>query len=211
LEFEKFFSGVDGKSMDSGVSDRMYALWLLFTQECQKDVFIVALCNSVANLPAPAIRKGRFDEIFYVGLPGPNARREIFKIHLDKRGWGSSKFDLAELAQKTPGRTGAEIEQIVNEALIIKINELGLGRDKAVTMDHLNRACKKVVPMIKTNKAEVEAIRNWCSERNVMNASTEEEDLNEAMATIQGAYKMGERDLGSDLMSELDNEGDEKL
>jgi len=192
--------------MDSGVSDRMYALWLLFTQECQKDVFIVALCNSVANLPAPAIRKGRFDEIFYVGLPGLNARKEIFKIHLDKRGWHSSRFDLDLLAQKTKGYTGAEIEQVVNEALILKINELGLGRDKDLTNDHLLRASKRVVPMIKTNKAEIEAIEQWCSARNVTNASSEEENLNDAIYAVQGQYKTGERDLGSSLLSELETE-----
>src|SRR3569833_3587097 len=111
-EIEKGFAGATSEAHDTGVSARVLGTFLTWLQEKRKPVFVFATANQVRNLPPELLRKGRFDELFFVDLPGREERAEIFAVHLSKRGRAPEEFDLAELAGRTDGCTGAEIEQV---------------------------------------------------------------------------------------------------
>jgi hypothetical protein len=115
-ELEKAFASAGGDE-DGGVSRRVFGTFLSWLQERAGDVFVVATSNDVARLPPEFIRKGRFDEVFFVDLPGAAARREIFAIHLRKRRQDPAGFDLDALAAATDRFSGAEIEQAIVSAL----------------------------------------------------------------------------------------------
>lgn len=114
-EIEKAFAS--GGDADGGVSRRVFGTFLSWLQERKADVFVTATSNDIAKLPPEFIRKGRFDEVFFVDLPTPRAREEIFAIHLRKRAQEAGSFDLPTLAAATEGFSGAEIEQVVVGAL----------------------------------------------------------------------------------------------
>jgi hypothetical protein len=115
-EIEKGFASAASTSTDGGVSRRMFGTLLTWMQEHQSPVFLVATANDIEALPPELLRKGRFDEIFFVDLPGPQVREVIFRIHLKKRGYQPGEFDLSALAAATDGYSGAEIEQAVMSA-----------------------------------------------------------------------------------------------
>ena len=102
---------------DAGATARVFGHFITWLQEKSKPVFVVATANNVSLLPPEMLRKGRFDEIFYVDLPNRLERREIFKIHIEKRKRDSSAFDLDLLSQHSEGSSGSEIEQAVISAL----------------------------------------------------------------------------------------------
>ncbi|MHC4105288.1 MAG: AAA family ATPase, partial [Planctomycetota bacterium] len=110
-EIEKAFAS--GENEDGGVSQRVLGIFLSWLQDRQGDVFIVATSNDVMRLPPEFLRKGRFDEIFFVDLPDPEVRAAIFNIHLRRRKRNPKKYDLDQLADITDGFSGAEIEQVV--------------------------------------------------------------------------------------------------
>ena len=114
-ELEKAFAG--GGEEDGGVSRRVFGSFLSWLQERSGDVFVVATSNDVKELPPEFIRKGRFDEVFFVDLPGAEARREIFAIHLRRRRQEVARFDLPTLAAASERFSGAEIEQAIVSAL----------------------------------------------------------------------------------------------
>lgn len=175
-EFEKLFAGASGGVNDGGTFQRMYGTWLTWTQSRKNDVFVVATTNSVQGIPAPALRKGRFDEVMYVGLPGVTQRSDIFAIHLSKRGWDPEehKIDLVALAQKTPNRTGSEIEQIVIEGLIRKGKELGFGKKFSIATKHLIDAIDDVKIMAELNPEESKGLLEWAKSHKVMMANKED-------------------------------------
>ena len=112
-EIEKAFASAASRNVDGGLSQRMFGALLTWMQEHRAPVFLVATANDIEALPPELLRKGRFDEIFFVDLPSRETREAIFRIHLQRRGRDPSRFDLAELADKSDGYTGAEIEQAV--------------------------------------------------------------------------------------------------
>ncbi len=116
-EIEKGFASAASRSTDGGLSQRMFGRLLTWMQDHEEPVFLVATANDIEALPPELLRKGRFDEIFFVDLPTVAARREIFKIHLSKRGREPDKFDLNTLIEATRGYSGAEIEQGIVAAL----------------------------------------------------------------------------------------------
>jgi AAA+ superfamily predicted ATPase len=116
-EIEKAFASAASQSSDGGLSKRMFATLLTWMQDHEAPVFLAATANDIEALPPELLRKGRFDEIFFVGLPGKAARRKILEIHLDKRGRDPSQFRLDELTAASQGFSGAEIEQAVVSAL----------------------------------------------------------------------------------------------
>jgi SpoVK/Ycf46/Vps4 family AAA+-type ATPase len=183
-EFEKLFAGAGGGVTDGGTFQRMYGTWLTWTQSKKADVFVVATTNSITSIPAPALRKGRFDEVMYVGLPGLKQRKEIFNIHLKKRGWAPEEYDidLNELARKTPNRTGSEIEQIVIEGLIRKGKDVGFGKKFSVTTQHILSAINDVKIMAELNPEESKTLLEWAKSHRVMMAN-KEEDSNTAINT----------------------------
>ena len=116
-EIEKGFASAASQSTDGGLSQRMFGTLLTWMQEHEAPVFLIATANNIDALPPELLRKGRFDEIFFVDLPAPPVRREIFAIHLRKRNRNPDDFDLEALAEGSSGYSGAEIEQAIIAAL----------------------------------------------------------------------------------------------
>ena len=145
-----------------GEQGRIFAFFLTWMQEKARGLFVAATANRIDLLPAEMIRKGRFDEVFFVDLPLEDEQIEIFKIHLGRRGVDASRFNLANLMQFTNGWTGAEIEQCVVSALTKARLE-----DTALTEQDLVSVAVKIVPLSRTMKEQINHIRGWAFERAV--------------------------------------------
>ena len=118
-EIDKAFAGADGRG-DSGTSSRVFGTFITWMAEKTSPVFVVATANNIQSLPPELLRKGRFDEIFFVGLPSRDERRSIFSVHLTRlRPQALQRYDLDRLAYETPDFSGAEIEQTLIEAMHI--------------------------------------------------------------------------------------------
>ncbi|MBM4107460.1 MAG: AAA family ATPase [Phycisphaerae bacterium] len=159
-EIEKAFAGAAGMSTDGGLSRRMFGTLLTWMQERTTPVFLVATANDIGALPPELMRKGRFDEIFFVDLPGPAVRRRIVEIHLSKRGLETSAFDLDALASACEGFSGAEIEQAVLSALT-EARDAG----HEVTTADVERAMRGSPPLSVTMAERVEELRAWAKGR----------------------------------------------
>lgn len=149
-------------SETAGEQARLFAFFLTWMQEKARGLFVAATANRIDLLPAEMIRKGRFDEVFFVDLPGDDERVEIFRIHLQRRGVDPSRFQLDRLKRFTKGWTGAECEQCVVSALTAAKLE-----DRELTDDDLLNATAAIVPLSKTMKEQVDHIREWAHERAV--------------------------------------------
>lgn len=160
-ELEKGFAGTGGGGIsDSGTTARVFSTFLTWMQEKTKPVFIVATANDVSSLPPELLRKGRFDEIFFVDLPSGEERADIFKIHLGKRKRDPQNFNIKTLAKSTDGFSGAEIEQVVVGALNRAFDQ---GRD-LLDSDLLDEA-KAQVPLSRTMAEDIAALRAWAKVR----------------------------------------------
>lgn len=146
----------------AGVQGRLFAFFLTWMQEKARGLFVAATANRIDLLPAEMIRKGRFDEVFFVDLPGDDERVEIFRIHLQRRGVDPTRLQLERLKRFTKGWTGAECEQCVVSALTTAKLE-----DRELTDDDLLNATATIVPLSKTMKEQVDHIREWAHERAV--------------------------------------------
>jgi hypothetical protein len=161
LWFDEIEMGIT--STDSGGEQgRIFAFFLTWMQEKTRGLFVAATANRIDLLPAEMIRKGRFDEVFFVDLPLDDERVEIFKIHLDRRGVDSSRFDLKQLAGFTNGWAGAEIEQCVVSAITKARIE-----DRDLTEQDLVSISVSIVPLSRTMKEQINHIRQWAFERAV--------------------------------------------
>jgi AAA+ superfamily predicted ATPase len=160
-EIEKGFAGSTSEAHDTGVSARVLGSFLTWMQEKQKPVFVFATANQIRHLPPELLRKGRFDELFFVDLPGSAERAEIFAVHLRKRKRSPERYDLALLTEKTEGFTGAEIEQVVNEALYAAYSD---GRRELEQAD-LTAATGEVIPISVTMREAISGMRNWAATR----------------------------------------------
>lgn len=116
-ELEKAFAGVGGSSGGSDITTRLFGQFLTWLQEKESSVYVVATANNISSLPPEFLRKGRFDELFLVNLPNEEERRCIFQIHLKKRGKLTSDIDVLKLLEDTNGFNGADIENVVKEAI----------------------------------------------------------------------------------------------
>ncbi len=160
-EIEKAFSGTQSSAVsDAGTTARVFGTFVTWLQEHTPSVFTVATANSIELLPPELLRRGRFDEIFFVDLPSAREREEIFAIHLRKRGRDPERFDLARLAAETDGFSGAEIEQTVVAALYEAFDR---GRD--LQMEDLLECVGECVPLSVTMREEIGALRKWAAER----------------------------------------------
>lgn len=176
-EIEKGLSGVKSSSAsDAGTTSRLFGTIITWLQEKQAPVFVVATANEIEELPPEILRKGRFDEIFFVDLPSEAERREIFRIHLRKRGRDPERFDLAYLAQLSEGYSGAEIEQAIMEALY---QVYGLKED--IETADIVLALKQQVPLSRTMREAIQNRRLWAATRTV-NASAERQLADVAVA-----------------------------
>ncbi len=172
-ELEKVFagSGPDSASADAGVSSRLLASFLSWMQERKPAVFVAATCNNVTVLPPELIRKGRFDELFFVDLPNEAERKQVVAIQLTKRKRDPKKFDLDRIAAAAKGFSGAEIESAVQSALyaaFARKQELGheLGNDD-LRIDDLLKALTSTVALSVTRAEEIAELRAWAKNRAV--------------------------------------------
>ena len=156
-ELEKAFAtgGEDG-----GVSQRVLGSFLTWMQDRNGDVFVVATANDISRLPAEFLRKGRFDEIFFVDLPDAATRAEIFRIHLTNRGQDSSAFHLETLGAATDGYSGSEIEEVVVSSLYTAFST-----SAELTMELLLSEAEGTVPLSVSRAEHVEELRAWARER----------------------------------------------
>jgi SpoVK/Ycf46/Vps4 family AAA+-type ATPase len=163
-ELDKAFAGGTGSAdSDGGTSSRIFGSFLTWMQEKTSPVFVMATANRVERLPGEFLRKGRFDEIFFVDLPTPEERSAIFKIHLNKRRSDISRFDIEQieqLAKVSEGFSGAEIEQ----ALIAAMYE-AFAQDREFTQLDIIAAIKSTLPLSRTMTEQVTALRDWARQR----------------------------------------------
>jgi hypothetical protein len=169
-ELEKVFagSGPDSASADAGVSSRLLASFLSWMQDRKAPVFVAATCNNVTVLPPELIRKGRFDELFFVDLPHQAERKQVFSIQLAKRKRNPAEFDLEKIASAAKGYSGAEIEAAVQGALYAAYSD-----KKQLSTQVLLDALTQTVPLSTTRAEEIAALREWARTRAVPAAAPE--------------------------------------
>ncbi|MGP0072490.1 MAG: AAA family ATPase [Bryobacteraceae bacterium] len=161
LWFDEIERGITTNE-SGGEQGRIFGFFLTWMQEKTRGLFVAATANRIELLPAEMIRKGRFDEVFFVDLPSEEEQTEIFKIHLKRRGLDPSMYRVDELIQFTAGWTGAEIEQCVVSA----ITKARLADRELSEQDLLNVAVR-TVPLSRTMKEQINQIRGWAFERAV--------------------------------------------
>ena len=173
-EIEKGLSGVQSSgATDGGVTSRIFSTILTWMQEKTAPVFVVATANNINQLPPELLRKGRFDEIFFVDLPSQKEKENIFSIHLQKNRQNVSSFALDVLAQKAEGFNGAEIEECVKEAMFtayVESQESNIA--PKLQMIHILDAIKNTVPLSKTMEKQITDLRKFAVSR-AKNASKE--------------------------------------
>jgi len=156
-EIEKGLGGVaSSHNSDAGTTARIFASILTWMQEKTSPVFVIATANDVSKLPPELLRKGRFDEIFFVDLPAAQERREIFAIHLARRGRDPLQFELDKLAMATQGFSGAEIEQVIIDSLYDAFEE-----ERDLTTEDVLKNIKETIPLSQTMEAEISRLRRW--------------------------------------------------
>jgi SpoVK/Ycf46/Vps4 family AAA+-type ATPase len=161
LWFDEIEMGITSTET-AGEQGRIFAFFLTWMQEKTRGLFVAATANRIDLLPAEMIRKGRFDEVFFVDLPTEEERTEIFKIHLTRRGLDVSQFRIDQLMEFTVGWTGAEIEQCVVSA----VTKARLA-DRELTSQDLITIAVKIVPLSRTMNEQINHIRAWAFERAV--------------------------------------------
>jgi len=160
-EIEKALSGVQSSTFsDAGTSARVFGTLVTWLQEKTKPVFVVATANNISLLPPELLRKGRFDEIFFIDLPDRTEREEIFAIHLRRRGRDPEKFDLAALAQESADYSGAEIEQAIISGMFT-----AFVASREVTTGDILASLRETVPLSRTMGEEIERLREWARTR----------------------------------------------
>ena len=170
-EIEKGLSGVQSSgSTDGGVTSRIFSTILTWMQEKTSPVFVVATANNINLLPPELLRKGRFDEIFFVDLPTAQERQNIFSIHLKKKGQDPSKYPLGILGKKTEGFNGAEIEECIKEAMFAAY--VDNPDNPVLNASYIMDAISETVPLSTTMKEQIAALRSWATTR-AKNASSE--------------------------------------
>ncbi|CCQ90891.1 Uncharacterized AAA domain-containing protein ycf46 [Nitrospina gracilis 3/211] len=160
-EIEKGFSGIQSSgSVDSGTTARIFATFLTWMQEKTKPVFVIATANNVEDLPPELLRKGRFDEIFFIDLPKEGERAKIFDIHIRLKKRDPKKFDVAALAKAADQFSGAEIEQAILSAMYRAYAE-----DREFTTEDVAQEIGRTVPLAVTMKEKVQYLRDWAKHR----------------------------------------------
>jgi AAA+ superfamily predicted ATPase len=157
-EIDKAFSGIDSKG-DAGTTSRVFGTFINWLAEKRSPVFVVATANNIQALPPEMLRKGRFDEIFFVGLPSQEERQAIFELHLSRlRPHNIKNYDLDRLAYETPDFSGAEIEQTLIEAM-----HIGFSQNRDFTTDDILEAASQIVPLALTAQEQIQFLQNWAA------------------------------------------------
>jgi ATP-dependent 26S proteasome regulatory subunit len=157
-EIDKAFRGSrgSGASTDAGTSARVFSTFLTWMSEKKTPVFVIATANDISALPPELLRKGRFDEIFFVDLPTSAERQEVFRVHLAKRKMDPAKFDLDTLARTSEGYSGAEIEEAIISSMFDAFYE-----KQELTTERLVNGLGQTVPLSRTMKEDIDALRQW--------------------------------------------------
>ena len=162
-EVEKAFASAGSSGdADAGLSQRLLATLLTWMQDRESGVFLAATSNNISALPPEMLRKGRFDEIFFVDLPGPATRGALFALHLKKRGRDANVFDLQALAAASNGFSGAEIEQAIASGLYT-----AFAAKQQLSTQILLAELKSTQPLSVTRSEDIAAIRDWARTRAV--------------------------------------------
>lgn len=157
-EIDKAFAGFEGRG-DAGTTSRVFGTFITWLAEKTSPVFVVATANNIQLLPPEILRKGRFDELFFVGLPTQEERREIFEVQLTRlRPHNLSGYDIERLANATPDFSGAEIEQSLVDAM-----HIGFSQNRDFTSDDILEAASQIIPLARTAQEQVQALQNWAS------------------------------------------------
>jgi SpoVK/Ycf46/Vps4 family AAA+-type ATPase len=177
--FGNIASGVDG---DSGTSRRVFGTLITWMQEKTTAVFVVATANNVQSLPAELLRKGRFDEIFFLNLPSTQEREAIFRIYLQRlRPNRSREFDLEKLAWETRDFSGAEIEQVIVDGMYLAfsgafsgVSEGETTQRRDFTTEDILTAIRSTVPLASISRVQIDALQRWAEQTGARNASVED-------------------------------------
>lgn len=193
-EIEKALSGVGSSNFsDGGTAARVFGTILTWMQEKKSAVFVFATANNMSSLPSELLRKGRFDEIFFVDLPNEQERAEIFRIHLQRIRRNPEQFDINELVRVSGEShwgdgvrlTGSEIEACVNQALLeaffLHYSEGMTGRD--IVTEDIGKAIRRIVPLSKIRKDDIGHMRAWAAD-NAVRASVSAEQLTNQVKEI---------------------------
>jgi SpoVK/Ycf46/Vps4 family AAA+-type ATPase len=165
-EIDKAFAGLDGRG-DSGTTSRVFGTFISWLADKTSPVFVVATANNIQALPPEMLRRGRFDEIFFVGLPNQEERRAIFAVHLSRlRPHNLKSYDLDRLAYETPDFSGAEIEQILIEAM-----HIGFSQNRDFTTEDVLEAASQIIPLARTAQDQIRLLQDWAAAGRVRLAS----------------------------------------
>jgi SpoVK/Ycf46/Vps4 family AAA+-type ATPase len=166
-EIDKAFAGMGNNSTDSGTSQRVFGTILTWMQEKSSPVFIVATANNIHALPPELLRKGRFDEIFFINLPTCEERKQIFTVHLQQfRPDSLREFDIDRLAEIAIDFSGAEIEQAIIEAMYRAFHQ-----NRDVTTDDISNAVRDTFPLASTAREQISFMQAWAAQGRARSAS----------------------------------------
>ena len=170
-EVDKGFAGIGGVQGDSGAQARVFGTLITWMQEKKSPVFVVATANNIEQLPPEFMRKGRFDEIFFVNLPTEKERADIFRLHISRRrDIGGRKYDCEALAKASRGFSGAEIEQVINDAMFAAFSE-----DRDFTTEDILAAVNSTIPLSVTFKETINRLIAWAGSGRARMASSQQE------------------------------------
>ncbi len=169
-EIEKGLGG--GGGLDGGTSQRVFGSLLTWLQDKEAPVFVVATANAIDGLPPELLRKGRFDEIFFVDLPTESERMDIARIHVERHGRKCKDLKPSEIAENTPGFSGAEIEQVILDGMFTAYDQ-----NRDVTLTDILESAKNTVPLSKTMETKVAALREWVKGRAKLASSVNEKSV----------------------------------
>jgi len=194
-EIEKGFSGTSNGGGDSGTSMRIFGQFLTWMQEKTSSVFVIATANNISGLPPELMRKGRFDEIFFVDLPTERERKEILRVHIHKRlkhpealgDFRLTEAILEDIARRTDGFVGAEIEQLTIDALFEAYSE-----KRSIRLEDFIKAITNTIPLSITQAEQILAIRNWANLRAV--TATPQEEVFEHQAKVKKKLESSDGD-----------------
>lgn len=189
-EFEKMMAGAmsqNSAACDGGTGNEIHATWLNWMQSRTKPVYVVAIANNIDNVTQPTLRAGRWDAVWFVDMPEMKDRMEILQVCINtNRGYPLDKIDIERIASLTDGFTGAELNLLVNEALVTKFRTEGMRSDGIfLTTEHIERTIPKIHSTGKTNPTEIAKMRAFAQEGgyNVANKTTE--DFNTGRPVIE--------------------------
>lgn len=167
-EIEKAFAGVGGSGSDSQIATRLFGYFLTWMQEKTRPVFVLATANDISVLPPEFLRKGRLDEIFHIDLPDEGERAEIVRVHLRKRRKKENGIDIAEVARSTKGFSGADLENVVKDA----IEQAFVDGQRSLTTSLLLDSAKEAVPLAQLMKDKLKDYPDKLRSMGVKSASS---------------------------------------